>query len=249
MKIFCVDTGNTFVKIAVADEGKIVSVVAFSLEDEESILQYAAALPVADACIVSSVSVSDSELTKILSERVSYFVELTAETPIPIRNLYETPETLGKDRLAAVVGAYGLFPGKNVLVMDAGTALTVDFIDNEGNYRGGNISPGLQIRYRALHDYTKRLPLEDQNNDFKIIGNSTSSAIIGGVQTGMIFEIEGYIDYFAGQYPDLVTIMTGGDVIFFVNRIKKSIFAESDLVLIGLEKIIEHNINIKKSSK
>lgn len=229
-------------KIAVVAEGKVATVTAFPLDGTEKALQYVGSLPAVDACIVSSVSVAEPHLIKALSGRAPYFLELTAETPVPINNLYATPETLGKDRLAAVVGAHELFPERNVLVIDAGTALTIDFIDSEGNYRGGNISLGMQIRYRALHEYTKKLPLEAQKDDFKPIGDSTSSAIIAGVQTGMIFEIEGYIDRFTGQYPDLITIITGGDMIFFENKIEKHTFANSDLVFIGLNEIVKYNL-------
>ena len=172
-------------------------------------------------------------------------MELTAATPVPINNLYKTPETLGKDRLAAVVGAHSLFPDKDVLVFDAGTALTIDFIDKEGNYRGGNISPGLNMRFRALHDYTQKLFLHSQSDDYQLLGADTPSAIISGVQNGMIFEINHYVHHFVKEFPQLVTILTGGDVNFFVNKIEKRIFAEPNLVFIGLKKIIEFNTQVK----
>ena len=245
MKIICVDAGNTLLKIAVADRGKITTVASFAAGDTEKQVRYASSLPDADACIVSSVGIVASELIKALSERAFCFFELTSETPIPIQNLYDTPETLGKDRLAAVVGAHGLFPGKNVLAVDAGTALTVDFINDAGQYLGGNISPGLQMRYRALHDYTQRLPLEKPVDDYPFLGSSTSSAIVSGVQTGMVAEIENYMNHFAERHPGLVTVMTGGDAFFFENKIKKPIFVESDLVFIGLTQIAEYNIKLK----
>jgi len=173
---------------------------------------------------------------------------LSAETPVPVNNLYKTPETLGKDRLAAVVGAHSLFPDKNILVLDAGTALTIDFIDKDGNYRGGNISPGLNMRFRALHEYTQKLFLQSQSDEYQFLGCDTASAITSGVQNGIIFEINYYIDHFVKQFPGLVTILTGGDVNFLVDKIKKYIFAEPNLVFIGLMKIIEFNINKEKES-
>jgi len=179
----------------------------------------------------------------MLSQKASHFIELTAATPVPINNLYKTPETLGKDRLAAVVGAHSLFPDKDVLVLDAGTALTIDFIDKGGNYHGGNISPGLNMRFRALHDYTQKLFLHKQTDDYQFLGDDSASAIVSGVQNGIIFEIDYYIDHFVKQFPELVTILTGGDVNFLVNKIKRRIFAEPNLVFIGLMKIIEFNIN------
>ncbi len=242
MKTICIDAGNTFVKVAIAEQGDISKVTAIPLADRGALLRYIEALPGAGACILSSVSMADPGLLDILSKHTPYFIELTADTPIPIHNLYVTPDTLGKDRLAAVIGAYSLYPSKDILVIDAGTALTIDFIDAEGNYHGGNISPGLRMRYQALHDYTKRLPLESMSEDFNFIGNSTSSAIIAGVQNGIIFEVNGYVEHFVKQYPGLITIMTGGDVIFFANKIEKPIFADEKLIFIGLEKIVSYNL-------
>ena len=200
------------------------------------------ALPQADACILSSVSAVGQKIIDILSQKALYFMELTAATPVPIKNLYKTPETLGKDRLAAVVGAYSLFPGKDILVMDAGTALTIDFIDKEGNYHGGNISPGLNMRFRALHDYTQKLFLQTQTDNYQMLGDTTASAIVSGVQNGIIFEVNYYIRHFVKKFPQLVKILTGGDINFFVNKIESSIFAEPNLVFIGLEKIIKFNL-------
>ncbi len=227
---------------------KIDTVASFSITDTDAILQYVRTLPHTDACIVSSVSEIKPLLMKALIEKAPYFIELTAGTPIPIRNLYQTPETLGKDRLAAVVGAHSLYSGRNVLVIDAGTALTIDFIDGEGNYHGGNISPGLKMRFQSLHDYTKRLPLLIQSNEYKMIGDSTEAAIIAGVQNGIIFEVKEYIERFTKQYPDLVAVMTGGDVNFLVDKLKIPIFVESNLVFIGLGKIIQYNISKRKKN-
>ena len=221
----------------------------FKLETSNFKLEtYITSLPQVDACILSSVCAMDEKITDILSQKASNFMELTAATPVPINNLYKTPETLGKDRLAAVVGAHSLFPDKDVLVFDAGTALTIDFIDKEGNYRGGNISPGLNMRFRALHEYTQKLFLQSQSDDYQFVGNDSASAITSGVQNGIIFEIDCYIDHFVKQFPKLVTILTGGDVNFLVDKIKRYIFAEPNLVFIGLMKIIEFNINKEKES-
>ena len=242
MKSICIDAGNTLIKVALMENGAIQSLVSFSLADTGGMLHHIRSLPQVDACILSSVSVVVQEVVDVLSQKTAHFMELTADTPIPLRNLYKTPETLGKDRLAAVVGAYSLFPDNDILVIDAGTALTIDFVDREGNYHGGNISPGLNMRYRALHEYTENLPFQTQIDDFEIIGNSTMSAIVSGVQNGIIFEINGYINHFVTKFPTLVTILTGGDGIFFAEKIKKHIFAEPNLVFLGLEKIITINI-------
>lgn len=246
MKILCIDAGNTFVKIAVAEEDKITVVDVVPLTDRDGLLHRIVSFPQVEACIVSSVGFTDRELIQQLAVRSPVFMELTANTPVPINNLYATPETLGKDRLAAVVGAHSLYPDNNVLVIDAGTAMTIDFVDRQGNYHGGNISPGLQMRYQALHNYTKKLPLQNKLLDYQIIGNSTESAIVAGVQNGMIFEVENYISYFSRQYSDMITIMTGGDTFFLVNKIEKLIFVELNLIFIGLRKIVEYNIKLKQ---
>ena len=245
MKAICIDAGNTLVKIALMENDAMQSLVSFALDDIGGMLQYLRSLLLVDACILSSVSVIDPAVMDVLLQKSVHFMELTHETPVPINNLYKSPETLGKDRLAAVVGAHSLFPGKDILVLDAGTALTIDFIDKAGNYHGGNISPGLNMRFKALHDDTKNLPLQKQSEDYEMIGKNTVSAITSGVQNGIIFEIDYYIHHFVKKFPGLVTILTGGDVNFLENKIEKFIFAEPNLVFIGLKKIIEFNTQIE----
>ena len=222
------------------ENSDVLSLVAFPLTDPHGLLRHVASLK-ADACILSSVISILPDIVNKMKEKTPYFIELTHETPLPINNLYQTPETLGKDRLAAVVGAYSLYPGKDILIFDAGTALTIDFIDRDGNYRGGNISPGLNMRFRALHDDTQKLSLQTQTDDFEMIGNTTASAIISGVQNGIIFEMNYYINHFVKQFPALVKILTGGDIIFFENKLEKHIFAVPNLIFIGLEKIVSFN--------
>jgi len=227
------------------ENNEMQSLIVFSLDDVDGLLQHAASLPQVDACVISSVISLPQELNHVLKQKAAYFMELTEKTPLPIRNLYQTPETLGKDRLAAVVGAYSLFPGKDILVFDAGTALTIDFIDREGNYRGGNISPGLNMRFRALHENTQKISLLSQSDDYELIGRSTRSAIISGVQNGIIFEMNYYVHQFVNKIPTLVIILTGGDINFFVNKLEKHTFAEPNLIYIGLEKIVRFNKNLE----
>jgi len=229
------------------EDGAILSLASFPLADTVGLLHHATSLPQVNACIMSSVSFVDQTIIDVLSQKSAHFMELTAATPVPVRNLYKTPETLGKDRLAAIVGAYSLFPGRDILVMDTGTALTIDFIDKEGNYRGGNISPGLNMRFRALHDYTQKLFLQHKTDDYQLLGDTTASAIVSGVQNGIIFEMNYYINHFVKEFPALVTILTGGDVNFFVNKFEMSIFAESNLVIIGLENILKFNLDEQSS--
>ncbi|MDR1864532.1 MAG: type III pantothenate kinase [Bacteroidales bacterium] len=243
MAVICIDAGNTFVKVALVEQARVHSLAAVPADDVGALREHIRLLPFAEGGIICSVNRPGAEIMECLASRTSFCMELTDKTPIPVRNLYRTPDTLGKDRLAAVVGAYSLYPGKNVLVIDAGTALTFDFLDDTGNYRGGNISPGLQMRFRALHDYTQGLPLLEPERDGRLMGDSTHSAIILGIQNGIVFEMKHYICHFKEHDPEMIVVMTGGDINFFADRLETVIFAEPNLVHIGLEKIVKLNLN------
>jgi len=171
-----------------------------------------------------------------------FFLTLTAQTPLPIVNHYQTPETLGKDRLAAVVGAWELYPGQNSLVVDAGTCITYDLLEADGAYRGGNISPGLQMRLQAMHEYTASLPLVEMQNIDQWVGYNTESAIRNGALLGAILEIQAFSDWRRQQFEQLNVILTGGDAVFFAKNWKREIFVHQNLVLIGLNKILDYNV-------
>jgi type III pantothenate kinase len=196
--------------------------------------------------IISSVKKEKEEWLEALKEKVDikYFnVEMTAG----IHNQYKTPQTLGPDRLAAVIGAHKLYPGKGNLVIDAGTAITYDWIDADGNYFGGSISPGLNMRYKALNYYTGALPLINANATFENdYGDDTTTAILSGVQNGIKYEVTGFIESYQNSEPELNIILSGGDSIFFDTLLKNSIFApyiknEPYLVLKGLNAAIQNN--------
>lgn len=187
----------------------------------------------------------DDDLKKYLENNFEYFLELDHTTALPIENLYETPETLGKDRLAAAVGANELFPDQNLLIIDAGTAVTYDIVSANNQFLGGNISPGLEMRFKALNQYTGRLPLVTPGENYRQFGRNTVEAIRAGVQNGMIFEIEQTIEFFNRNYQNLQIIMTGGDSYFFEKKLNYSIFVHFNLTLIGLNRILEHNAEKK----
>jgi len=170
------------------------------------------------------------------------FIILSAETPLPIQNAYKTKLTLGYDRIADAVGAYSMFPGVNVLIIDAGTAITIDLLTAEGEFYGGNISPGLDLRFRALNEFTSKLPLIKKKEYHPFLGKTTEEAILSGVLSGAAFELDGYIDKLRIQYPDLKIILTGGDIKFFVKKLKNIIFVHSNLNLTGLNRILEYNV-------
>lgn len=161
---------------------------------------------------------------------------------LPFKNLYGTPETLGADRVAAVAGAFALFPRKNCLVIDTGTCITYDFLDFDGNYQGGGISPGLQMRFRALNQFTAKLPLVEKVDETELIGTDTRHSILSGVLHGTVAEVEGIITKYRQKHGELQVIMCGGDTKFFESKLKEHIFAVANLVLIGLNRILLYNI-------
>lgn len=191
-------------------------------------------------CILSSVGKTDPDLLQWLSAQTN-FVELTSETPLPIENRYATPHTLGKDRLAAAVGAWALFPGQTCLVIDAGTCITCDVVGAEGSFEGGNISPGIGMRLKAMHHFTAKLPLVEQGPQGPWIGSSTETALRNGAQWGAVWEITALIDHCEAELGPVQVIATGGDAEFFVNHVKRKIFANPDLVLVGLNKILTYH--------
>lgn len=195
--------------------------------------------------ILSSVKPVEEELIRFLSQNFQLFIELDHHTPLPIENLYETPETLGKDRIAAAVGANELFPGQNILIIDAGTAITYDVVSEKNEFLGGNISPGLQMRFKALNQFTGKLPMINYSDEFQLIGRNTEEAIRAGVQNGILYEIERTIETFNRNYENLQIVMTGGDSIFFDKKLNYSIFVHFNLTLIGLNRILEHNAKKK----
>jgi len=201
--------------------------------------------PLINKVILSSVKAYDEELKIYLSANFEQFIELDHHTKLPIDNLYQTPETLGKDRIAAAVGANELFPDQNLLVIDAGSAITYDLITENNVFLGGNISPGLEMRFKALNHFTGKLPLVSYSDEFQAIGRNTKEAIIAGVQNGLIFEIAQTIEYFNRNYHNLQIIMTGGDSNFFERKLNCSIFVHFNITLIGLNRILEYNAEKK----
>ncbi|RHJ95334.1 type III pantothenate kinase [Parabacteroides bouchesdurhonensis] len=192
--------------------------------------------------ILSSVIDTDEELITFLKSKLACFVFLDENTSLPITVRYETPETLGKDRLAAVVGANYLRPGKDILIIDAGTAITYELIEASGIYLGGNISPGMTTRFKALNTFTKKLPLVSETDNIPLLGTTTKTAIQAGVVNGIVYEMDGYIDRLRVKYPELLVFLTGGHSFYFERRLKNSIFADINLVLTGLNRILEYNV-------
>lgn len=237
-----IDQGNTTTKIAVFDSGHLVARFIETIPGPDWFNDLCNKFPGIRFGILSSVSVFPADAERFLREKLDQFLILGPGTPLPFQNDYESRSTLGYDRIAAAAGAFTLFPGSNVLIIDAGTAITIDFLSARAEFQGGNISPGIDMRFRSLHDYTNKLPLIEKNSSFKLLGKNTEEAIRGGVMNAIIFELDGYIDVLKERYSDLKIILTGGDSNLFDKRLKNSIFANSNLNLTGLNRILEHNV-------
>lgn len=237
-----VDIGNSRSKIALYLKGVLVESLTVDKLQVEQLMELKDRYTDLKYVILSSVSSVDPTVINFLKTGFSYFLELSSITSVPLMNQYKTPETLGLDRLATAIGARELYPGKDLLVIDAGTAITFDVIERNGTFVGGNISPGLSSRFRALHEFTKKLPLIKVSDDYPVIGQSTEEAIRAGVINGMVFEIDGTIDMIRKKMPDIQPVLTGGDAQFFERRLKNPIFVKFEITLIGLNRILEYNV-------
>ena len=235
-----VEQGNTTLKVAVFDGNE--RVMFFQKENNElSWIQDVFGQYRPEKGIMSSVKGHHKKLTRILKSKLSFFLWLDETVPVPVSIEYETINTLGKDRIAVVAGARYLHPGQNLLVIDAGTAITYELVEAAGIYKGGNISPGLTTRFRSLNRFTKQLPLVQEQEQVPFIGTSTESAILAGVVNGIAFEMDGYIDALKVKYNDIYVYLTGGHAFYFENRLKNRIFVAPNLVLLGLNRILEYN--------
>ena len=233
-----VDIGNTRIKAARFNER--------TLEEEVIIANYSQFPALAKAwncrqCIISSVGTSAEEVAKSLTAVCDVYI-LDAKIALPIINSYASPETLGPDRIAAAVGGWAQFKNKPVLIFDAGTCLTTEFVTSDGKYLGGAISPGVKMRLKAMHEFTARLPLAEFSENLpELTGTTTESCLQSGAINGFLAEIEGVILRYRQQYPDLQVILCGGDAKIFEKRVKPAIFVLPKLVLTGLNEILLHN--------
>jgi type III pantothenate kinase len=235
-----IDIGNTSVKAGLFKNSALKEVYhGLSINALPELVQQ---LGVAN-CIISSVSQDAQLIFQQLQPYLQKVIVLDHQLPIPVINEYETPQTLGKDRLAAVAGATAVHPNTDCLVIDLGTCITYDCIRANGHYLGGSISPGLRMRFKALHTFTARLPLIEPEDEVGLTGRNTRDAILSGVIHGMTAEIEGIISKYQTIFPEIDVIFCGGDANFFESKIKQRIFVIPELVLIGLNRILEHNVS------
>lgn len=235
-----IDIGNSFIKAAVMQDGQVLAMERYGSAQELDSSSFFDIYSGISKAIVASTGVPTSEIAQLLRQKGLYVLEMTSQTPVPIRNDYLSPESLGVDRLAAAVGAAEIAGDRDCLVVDFGTAITIDLVQG-GVYKGGNISPGVELRFKALHDYTARLPKCEATDEVLNFGGNTVQAIEQGVMQGIAHEIEGYILKIYADNVNLLIIFTGGDAKYFVKRIKNTIFAKYDLVVCGLNRILEYN--------
>lgn len=232
-----IDIGNTAIKYAFFEKIRLIKVG--KLESEEELRRLLAEGDF-DQAIIGSVRKGASSYLDAPNHGKKITV-LDHNTPLPIALNYDTPETLGMDRVAAAVGAFYQFPESAVMVIDIGTCITYDFLDVNGQFHGGAISPGVDLRYKALNDYTAKLPLVEDKETNQLIGKSTRNAIKSGVLNGTLAEIEGMIGEFMLKAPDLKVIVTGGGAKTFEKKIKAGIFVALEIVLYGLNRVLIYN--------
>jgi len=235
------DIGNTRTKLHLFAHGEEMEAAYAPADGAAVVARWAGAYPV-EACALSVVGTPDEKVEKALRATDRPVLRVTGTTPSPLRNEYATPATLGPDRLAAAVGAATLQPGRNLLVIDIGTCIKYDFVTADGRFLGGNISPGMDMRFHALHHFTARLPLVDGDGPTPQPGNTTETAIRTGVMVGMRYEIEGYVRTMQAKCPDLLIFLTGGNRLNFCKPLKNCIFANRNLVAHGLCRILKHNL-------
>ncbi|PLX00138.1 MAG: pantothenate kinase [Marinilabiliales bacterium] len=240
-----IDIGNTLAKIAVFNKSDIIDFKSIDMISYSSIKQMLDTYPDISTGIIASVREMDPDFFSFLDSNIR-LMQLNEFTPLPFENNYKSPHSLGYDRIAAVAGASGIFQLDNVLVINAGTCITYDVITAENKYLGGGISPGIQMRFKALHTFTGKLPLIKPGieSTIDIIGNTTERSILSGVLNGVVCEIDGIISSYKLQFPELKVIISGGDYKYFDKSLKNNIFASPNIVLTGLNRI--HNFNEKK---
>jgi len=235
-----IDIGNNYTKLAVFEGREIVYFTKwkkFRLDRLKMIYKKFAI----EKAIVSDVSGKIFPAEKYIKKH-SVYIKFTFDTPVPLKNLYKTPKTLGRDRMAAAIGARHFDPKGNLLVIDAGTCITYDFVNHKNEYMGGGISPGIQIRFKSLKHYTGKLPLLKRQDIDYLVGGSTDESILSGVINGTVAEINGTVDRYKEDFPKVKVLLTGGDGPFFESYVKSDIFAVPNLVLYGLHKILLYNV-------
>ena len=236
-----IDIGNTNTKIAVFEYDNIIEIDIINAENTiKAINKFLCKYKAINKAIISNVSETNNS-TLINKISIDNVYCLSDKLKLPFNNMYKSKETLGSDRKALVSAAIKHYPNNNVLIIDAGTCITTDFIDASGNYHGGSISPGINMRYGALSEKTSNLPKLERKYPLHITGSSTEDSIHSGIINGIVYEIREYISEYQKQYKDINIILTGGDSDFLSKPLKISIFANRNFLLEGLNFILNLN--------
>jgi len=240
----CIDWGNSRVKVALIDTATDNIVESFNFSEDDAIESIADVVAKNGPLKGIMCSVSDRSIPaeQLLKDKLKAFVRLDNNTRLPIMNAYSSPGTLGADRLALAVGAQNQFTGKNNLIIALGTCITYNFVQKNGTFRGGAISPGLHMRLKAMHQFTDRLPEVKVDGELLLLGYDTETGLRSGAVFGITAEIDGMVADFTAQYPDFNAILTGGDLPFFAGKVKSKIFADPDLLMKGLNLILKYNV-------
>ena len=240
-----IDQGNSATKLHIVTGEKIVETTVTENEEMLEYVRQRIADDAFEAAIYSSVRREyDKRLINVMSRKIPHIVCMGNTTHLPIGIEYRTPHTLGHDRIAAAVGAWYEQPHHPLLVVDAGTAITYDLVSSKGKFIGGNIAAGIEMRLRALHEHTGRLPLVKSNGELPMLGYDTETALRAGALQGAAFELEGYINACEAQNPGLLVFLTGGDAERLATIIKRTIFVDRNLVPKGLNRILEYNVKL-----
>ncbi|MCF8232301.1 MAG: type III pantothenate kinase [Bacteroidales bacterium] len=241
-----IDIGNTDTKIGVFQGDHLYYQSRYKKLDDRELAFFFQHYAISQT-IVSNVSSGNKSFVDYFNKnQKDRVIFLNSSTPMPLKISYKTPETLGSDRLAAAVGAKHLYPAKPVLVIDVGSCITYDFVTAEGEYRGGAIAPGLNMRYQAMHQFTGNLPLLQPKEETPLTGDTTNASMHSGVLNGTFNEVDGMIDQFRKEQPGVTVIITGGNINNFDKKLKNNIFASPNIVLTGLNQILKYNIEDKK---
>ncbi len=235
-----IDKGNTRTKTAIFNGHKLLEKQIWDKFGFRELNKLLKDKPQIQRIVLSTVTIVSEPFKRKIQKNKQNII-LSHKVKIPINNKYKSPKTLGNDRLAAVIGANELYPKSNCLVIDAGTCIKYDFINKKGEYFGGAISPGMNMRLEAMHHFTAKLPLFELSKYEGLYGRNTEESMITGAQMATLLEMEGFIERYSKKYGQLKVILTGGDSNYFVKRLKRKIFVHPNLVLVGLNKILNHN--------
>ncbi|MCS6929267.1 MAG: type III pantothenate kinase [Saprospiraceae bacterium] len=234
------DIGNTRIKSGLFADNVCKEVNFWNTDQWPQLVAYAANARVRSIVLATVIPLEEAWIEQ-LRQQANVWLELTHRTSLPFRIAYHTPHTLGRDRIAAVAGAYALWPAQNCLVIDCGTCIKYDILSAEGVYLGGNIAPGASMRLKAMHVFTAQLPLASLEMPTTAIGHSTITALQNGALRGAALEIEGFVRLFRQQFPNLTVILTGGDATFFRSVLPFDLPVEPHLTLYGLNYLLHYH--------